>query len=104
MAYTPIPLGQTHVKLDLTWKDDKQVVIDLTGATITARIRPKHGAGAAATGTIAHVSDPAGHITYQFATTEVATAGIYEIQFKAVYADATILLHNILEYTVEAVV
>jgi hypothetical protein len=104
LAYTPIPQGQTHVLLSLTWKDDTGTAIDLSGATITARIQPLHGTGGASTGAITVVSAPAGTLTYKFATTEVATTGTYQIQFKAVYADATILYHDIIEYVIQAVI
>lgn len=100
MPISPIPQGQTHVILSLTWKDDASVVVDLTGSTVTARIKAINGTGAAHTGTLTVTGAAAGTLTYKFATAEVATIGDYEIQFKAVYGDATILLSDPLYYSV----
>jgi len=92
LPISPIPVGQTHVVLQLTWQDDSGVAVDLTGAAVTARIKPINGTGSAATGTLVVTNAATGNLTYKWATAEVATVGEYEIQFKAVYGDGTILL------------
>ena len=105
MAISPIPQGQTHVKLSLTWKDDSNAVVDLTGATVTCRISAvPGGTGAAGAGTVTVTGAAAGTLTYAFDATDVATSGDYEIQFKAVYGDGTILYSDPLYYVVTATV
>jgi hypothetical protein len=83
--------GATHTGMRLQWKRRDGTFPDLTGVTITAKIKPVSGGGAAValTGALApDTSDPShGYFTYAPSTLDVATAGTYQIQFKAVYAD-----------------
>ena len=90
MAITPFYVGQTHVKLSLTWQDDSGTAVDLTGATVTCRFLPVHGAGFAGTGTVNVTNAAGGVFTYAFSAGDVATAGDYTLQFKAVYGDSTV--------------
>lgn len=84
-------VGETHETFDFTWLVDN-VALDLTGATVTAHftsaINPSESF--AGTGTLTVTSPTAGTLTYKFAATEVAYAGQWLMQFKAVFGDGTV--------------
>jgi hypothetical protein len=72
----------------ITWTDDAGTAKDLTGATVTARIEPKAGgAGRDADGVFTLVGGGStGQFTWQYSEADVATAGGFNVQFKAAFA------------------
>lgn len=76
--------GSKLTPLSLTWQDEDGTVKDLSGATITARIKAvATGVASAATGTFAVTSSTGGVFTWSFSAADVQTAGNYTVQFKA---------------------
>ncbi len=95
MALANAVQGARHTAQQITWKDADGAVVDLTGATITARIRAK------ALKTISFTSDGVftlvaaganGVFTWKYSANDIATAGKYEVQFKAAYTDYDLTL------------
>lgn len=73
----------------ITWTDEDAVAVDLTGATITARIRNRTtGVVAASDGAFTVTDGAAGQFRWDYSTTDVATAGIYDVQFNAAFGTA----------------
>lgn len=107
MSLPDIVAGSNHRALSLTWtKQTTGAALDLTNATLTARISHKSRDGQSiaipATGTFVIVSGPAGTFTWTFSTADIATPGQYQVYFIATYADMTIeraypVLWNVLE-------
>lgn len=82
--------GATHTGLRITFLDENASAYDLTGATMSARIKNISTGGAtAATGTFSLVTASSGIFTYIPSTADVATAGVYKIQFIATYSDTS---------------
>jgi hypothetical protein len=96
MAFSPLYVGATHMVLQVTWKDDAGLPIDLTGATINMRYKGDAYTGADGashqspnTGTITNAA--LGQFTFQPAAADLAVAGTYQWQFIATYIDTTVL-------------
>jgi len=71
----------------ITWTDQDGNAVDLTGATITARIRNMAtGATVAADGAFVLVTPSNGVFRWDYGTTDVATAGFYKVTFTATFA------------------
>lgn len=82
--------GATHTGLRITFLDEGASPYDLTGATMSARIKNvSTGTASAATGSFALVTPTSGIFTYTPSSSDIATAGLYKIQFIATYADTT---------------
>ncbi len=84
MTVTPWVVGQTAPIWSLTWPN-----LDLTGATVTARISVG-GTPAAAAGVITVTWAKQGAFTFAPAAGDFATAGTATIQFKAAYAGGVV--------------
>jgi hypothetical protein len=80
----PIFVGATHRPFWFTWTEDDGTPIDLTGATLSARFR-NHSSGAAinGTGVFADQGYSGGQFTYKMASSDISTAGNYEVQITA---------------------
>ena len=81
--------GARHTAQTITWTDADGSAIDLTGATITARIRAKRLSTIpfASDGVFALVDLGAnGVFTWTYGVGDIANAGLFEVQFKAAYA------------------
>lgn len=92
---TPIKLvyGANHPTYTITWTDELGTAVNLTGATITGRIKNiSTGSAAALTGTIALVTAASGIFSYIPSTTDTTRTPdrAYRIQFIATFGDTTI--------------
>ena len=101
MPLFPLFVQQTRPTWLLTWQDDLGNPINLTSATITLRIRPGHSAQAIAGGGVITILPQSGATLGQFTYAPVAADLIrpdqnYDLQFKAVFGDATVLYHDVL--------
>lgn len=68
----------------ITWTDDDNTPIDLTGSTLYGKKR-KGGVESAITGTLALTSPSAGVFTWTYSVADLAEPGAYQVQFMAVY-------------------
>ena len=97
MPLFPWVVGQTHPIWSLTWKDDSGAVVDLTGATLSLRIRlGGAGQGVAGGGVITVTNASGGLFTYAPVAGDFPQPGQLDVQFKAVYGDGTVLYHDVL--------
>jgi hypothetical protein len=73
----------------ITWLDNDGVAVDLSGATITARIQDANtGTARDADGTFTITNAAGGVFRWDLGTTDVGTAGTYKVQFVAVFGAA----------------
>jgi len=71
----------------ITWTDGDGDAVDLTGATITARLyNTATGVVAASTGAFVLTTPTAGVFRWDYSTTDLETAGLFKVQFTATYA------------------
>lgn len=105
MADISLYVGETHQTYTFTWQAGG-VAVDLTGATITARFESATNSGVtfAGTGTTTVTSATTGVLTYKFAAQDVATAGEYDMQFKAVFGDGSVEYSPLVRLLVEKAV
>jgi hypothetical protein len=88
MALSNAVEGATHTAQQITWVDGDGDPLNLTGATITARIKDLDtGEARAATGTM-EVDAEAGLFSWVYSTADVATAGAFNVQFVATFGAA----------------
>jgi hypothetical protein len=88
MALAKGVAGARHSAQQITWKKDDGAAYDLTGATITARIRDKvNGETRNADGTFALVTAASGIFSWSYGALDVARPGKFEVQFIASYGD-----------------
>ena len=79
--------GSLRNTIAVTFLNPSDTAQDLTGATVTATIEPANGnVQRAATGTFALVTAASGTFTWTPSAADVATPGIYIVQFNAAYA------------------
>jgi hypothetical protein len=89
MALSNAVQGATHTAQQITWVDGDGDPLNLTGATITARIKDLDtGEARAATGTLSVLDAEAGLFSWVYSTADVATAGAYHVQFVATFGAA----------------
>lgn len=82
--------GATHTGLQLTWKRADGSAVDLTGGTITGRMKSADGVVRAITGSLMVVAPPTnGVFRWMFAEADVAVAGVFFVQFTATYGDGS---------------
>jgi hypothetical protein len=88
MALADAVQGAKRPSQTIAWTDEDGVPVDLTGATITARIRGTAPVSAArsADGAFVVINAAAGQFRWDYGTADVATAGRYQVQFTAVFA------------------
>lgn len=87
MALADAVQGATRTTQEITWSRDDGTAYDLTGATITGRMRNlTTGASRAISGTLEVTDADSGIFTWTYAAGDVATAGVYEVQFKATFS------------------
>jgi hypothetical protein len=73
----------------ITWSDNDGAAVDLTGATITARIQDANtGTARDADGVFTITNAAGGVFRWDLGTTDVGTAGTYKVQFVAVFGSA----------------
>lgn len=87
MALADAVQGARRPSQTITWADGDGAPVDLTGATITARIRGTAPASAAraADGSFVITSAAGGVFRWDYGVADVATAGRYQVQFTAVF-------------------
>lgn len=90
MALADAVQGAKRPSQLITWTDQDGNAVDLTGATITARIRnTATGVAVVADGTFTLTSASAGIFRWDYGTTDVATAGFFRVTFTAAFASGT---------------
>lgn len=89
MALADAVQGARYIAQIITWTDTENEPVDLSGATITGRIRsiPSNAASNIA-GTIQVTDGQAGIFMWSYGATDVAAAGNYLVQFVATYPNA----------------
>ena len=92
MALAKAIKGAVHTPQTITWQDASGTAWDLTGGTITGKIINivPGSTMRAITGTLVFVTDGSdGKFNWTYSVADVATAGIYKVQFICTYTDAT---------------
>lgn len=88
MGLAPAIAGATRPSQQITWLDGDSSPVNLTGATITGKIKNKNsGQTRDVTGTLTVTSGSGGVFTWTYDDDDVATAGIYNVQFTASYGE-----------------
>lgn len=87
MALAEAVQGAKRPSQSITWQDQDGNAVDLTGTTITARIR-NQGTGVvrAADGAFVLVTAASGIFRWDYGTNDVGTAGHFVVQFTAAYS------------------
>lgn len=88
MALADAIQGAKRPSQEITWTDQDGNALDLTGATITARIN-RGGTVTASDGTFTVVTAASGIFRWDYSTADVATAGAFEVQFTAAFGSGT---------------
>lgn len=89
MALADAVAGGKRPSQIITWADANGTVLDLTGATITARIKNNAtGSTVASDGVFTVTSATAGQFRWDYSTTDVASAGSYTVQFSAAFGSS----------------
>lgn len=89
MALAGAIQGARRPSQTITWTDDSGTAIDLSGATITARIRNvTNNSTVDSDGTFTIVTAASGIFRWDYSATDVETAGNFEVQFTATYGSA----------------
>lgn len=88
MALASAVATATRPSQVITWTDDSGAALNLTGATITGKIRDRAKTVRSITGTL-NVTDAVGGIfTWVYSAADVATAGEFTVQFTAAFGSA----------------
>ena len=78
--------GARHTAQRIVWADGDDDPLNLTGATITARLLDlATGQARAATGTLEVLDAEAGLFSWVYGVEDVATAGAFNVQFVATF-------------------
>jgi hypothetical protein len=86
MALADAIQGAKRPSPQITWIDNDNVAFDLTGATITARIKNlTTGVVVESDGEFTVESATAGVFRWDYSTADVSEAGIFEVQFTATF-------------------
>ena len=86
MALSNAVQGATHTAQQINWVDGDGDPLNLTGATVTARILDlATGTARAATGTMEVIDAPAGLFSWVYSAADVTTAGAFNVQFVATF-------------------
>lgn len=100
MALASAVQGATHTPQVITWTDTDTTPLNLTGATLTGKLRDSAGATRSITGTLVKTDAVNGVFTWTYSSADVATAGVYDAQFTATFADTTIERTLVTSWTV----
>lgn len=87
MALADAVQGGRWPAQQITWAPEGGGVANLSGATITGKIRSSSGVTRAVAGTFTVTDGPAGVFVWQYAAADVADAGIFNVQFTATWPD-----------------
>ena len=89
MARSNAVQGARHTAQQINWVDGDGDPLNLTGATITARLLDLATSTArAVTGTLEVLGAEAGLFSWVYGVGDVATAGAYHVQFVATFGSA----------------
>lgn len=102
MALADAVQGATHTPQRITWLDTDNTPLNLTGATVTGKIRDAAGTSRSITGTLTIVTAASGIFSWTYSAADVETAGEYNVQFTATYGDATVERTLVEAWTVHA--
>lgn len=81
--------GARRPSQTITWADDAGTPLDLSGATVTARIRnTTNNQVVASDGDFVVVTAASGVFRWDYSAADVATSGDFEVQFTATYGSA----------------
>lgn len=90
MALANAVQGSRHTPQRITWTDTDDDPVNLTGATLSGRIRNVNtGDTADMDGDLAIVSAAAGVFDWTYGQDDVAEAGDYNVQFTATFGDSS---------------
>lgn len=90
MALAHAIAGALRPSQVITWTRDDGTAENLTGATITGKIRSlATGETASIAGTLSVTDATAGEFTWDYAAADVATPGRYQVQFTAAFSAGT---------------
>lgn len=90
MALAKAIKGARHTAQQITWRDDDGTAVNLTGATLTGKIRPTDtGTVRDIDGTLALVTAASGIFNWTYGANDVGTAGMMDVQIIATFADTT---------------
>lgn len=89
MALADAVQGGKRPSQTITWSDQDGTALDLTGATITARITRPGGEAIAADGTFTLTDAENGQFRWDYGTNDVGTAGTFDVQFNAAFGSGT---------------
>jgi hypothetical protein len=88
--------GANRPSQQITWLTSDGESVDLTGATITGRMRNKDtNATRDISGTLTVTDATSGVFVWAYSTADVQTAGGYAVQFTATYAAAPTVTRSI---------
>lgn len=89
MALAAAVQGARRPSQTITWTDESGTALDLTGATITARIRNVAANSTTdSDGTFTIVTAASGVFRWDYSATDVESSGQYEVQFTATFGSA----------------
>jgi len=78
--------GGLRPSQSITWRREDATAEDLSGATITGKLRDRAtGTSRAIAGTFSVTDGTAGAFRWDFAAEDVATAGTFDVQFTATF-------------------
>ncbi len=87
MALADAVQGALRPSQQIVWAEEDDTPVDLTGATITARIQPRPGgATRTAAGTFTVTTPAAGVFRWDYDAADVEDAGDFWVQFSAAFA------------------
>ena len=86
MALSDAVEGASYIAQQITWTDEDGTVVDLTGATITGKLKNlETGAVTSIDGTLALVTAASGIFSWAYGAADVGTVGQFQAQFIATY-------------------
>lgn len=90
--------GATRPSATVIWGLDDNIVLDLTGATLSGRIRDLSTYGERdIAGALTVLDAPNGLFQWTYAPADVADAGKFRVQFTATYASASTVARSLAE-------
>ena len=92
MALSKAVQGRNHTGQEVTWQEETSLdAVDLTNATITAKMRPRLGGDIRAVTGSTVASSPAtdGIFIWTYGTVDIADDGEFDVQFFATFPDTT---------------
>lgn len=81
----------------ITWTDEDGTAVDLTGGTITAKIRDHDFNTRDSDGTFTITSAAAGVFRWDYGSEDVEAAGAFQVQFSAAFGSGVTPLKSIVE-------